>query len=165
MTTILIPTDFKAQTLNCVPELLKKVYPERLNIILVHLLDITYSEQELLMLARRSSEYRHIPGEFYAACARLKKLYPERIDNFRIEFFYGSTVALFNNLLEANSIDVVVKLNDYHYDQLTQNSIDPTALIARCNKPVVQLDCKTAVDYDLPKVEKNQKNPLTPNAV
>jgi len=153
MKTILIPTDFKTETFNCIPELLKRAYPEKLNIIMIHVLDITDSIQELLMLSRRSAEYRHVPEGFYKQAADLKAHYPERIGNIRIEFFYGSTVAVFNNLLDANNIDAVVKLNNYSYDEITQNSIDPSVLISRCNKPVMTLDCKPLFEYHAPKPE------------
>lgn len=142
MRTILIPTDFKSETLNCMPELLKRTYPDELNLIFTHVLEITDSEQELLMLSRRSAEYRYIPDEFYKHAAKLRVAYPERIKNLRIEFFYGSTVAVFNNLLEANHVDAVVKLNNYEYDELTPNSVDPSILIERCSSPVLYLDSK-----------------------
>jgi hypothetical protein len=165
MKTILIPTDFKTESLNCIPELLKKVYPDELNIIMVHIMDITDSIQELLMLSRRSAEYRHVPEGFYKQCADLKSKYPERIGNIRVEFFYGSTVAVFNNLLDANDIDAVVKLNNYTYDELTQNSIDPSKLISRCNKPVMYVDCNPVFEYVLSRTEIKKVHKLIPNQI
>lgn len=161
MKTILIPTDFKTETFNCVPELLKRVYPDQLNIIMIHVLEITDSIQELLMLSRRSAEYRHVPEEFYKLAAKLKVNYPDRINNIRVEFFYGSTVAVFNNLLDANDIDAVVKLNNYHYDELTQNSIDPSRLMERCNRPVMHLDCKPLFEYVAPATQPQPKTNRT----
>jgi hypothetical protein len=165
MKTILIPTDFKSETFNCVPELLKRTYPDKLNIILIHVLDITDSIQELLMLSRRSAEYRHVPEAFYKLGAKLKSNYPDRINNIRIEFFYGSTVAIFNNLLDANNIDAVVKLNNYQYEELTQNSIDPSVLMSRCNRPVMHLDCKPVFEYALPKPQLQPIEELVENEV
>ncbi|EHQ30494.1 hypothetical protein [Mucilaginibacter paludis] len=159
MKTILIPTDFKVESLNCISDLFKRVYPEKLNIILVHMLDITDSIQELLMLSRRSTEYKHISPEFYKALAQIKANYADRLDRVNIEFFFGSTVAVFKNFLEANQVDSVVLLNDYHYDMLTEDGIDPLLLVNRSKAHVIHLDWNPVIKYTLPKLKQAVTTP------
>lgn len=145
MKTLLVPTDFKLQSLNCIPELIEDFYPAKLNIILVHMMQITDDIQELLMLSRRSAEYQHISQSFYNTCASLKRNYSESIHDISIEFFYGSTVVVFKNFLEANQVDAVVLLKNYQYKLLNKNSIEPALLVNRCGKQVVY------IDFNLPK--------------
>lgn len=152
MKTLLIPTDFKLQSLNCIPQLTQQFYPHKLNIILVHTIGVTDSISELLMLSRRSVEYRHIPDAFYKACNEIKRDYKININEIRIEFFYGNTVAAFKNFLEANGVDAIIDLENYDYELLTEKSSDPTLLMSRSGVQVITIDTMlpvTAVESEL----------------
>lgn len=159
MKTILIPTDFKVESLNCISDLFKRVYPERLTIILVHMQEITDSIQELLMLSRRSTEYKYISPEFSKSLSLIKSNYADRLNRVHIEFFFGSTVAAFRNFLEANQVDSIVLLNDYDYDMLTDDSIDPVLLVNRSKAHVIHLDCNPVIQYTLPKLKQGASVP------
>ena len=145
MKTLLIPTDFNLKSLNAIPELVESFYPNKLNIILVHMMQITDDIQELLMLSRRSAEYQHISQEFYDTCTALKQKHSNSIDKIRIEFFYGSTVAVFKNFLEANDVDEIVMLRDYEYKLLNKNSIEPSLLVPRSGKQLVYANCNQPI--------------------
>jgi hypothetical protein len=138
MKTLLIPTDFTQQSIQSIPLLAEKYYPEKVNIVLVHMLKITDSLSELLMLSRRSVEYRQIPDNFYIRCREIEKKYSHLVNNIAINFFYGSTVAVFNNYLEANEVDAIVTPHD-NYQLLFKNSIDPEMLFERCGIEVLPL--------------------------
>lgn len=138
MKTLLIPTDFTQQSIQSIPELAERYYPEKVNIVLVHMLKITDSISELLMLSRRSVEYRHIPDNFYIRCRDIQTRHSHLVNNIAITFFYGSTVAVFNNFLEANDVDAIVRPHD-NYQLLFKNSIDPDMLIAKCGIDIVTL--------------------------
>jgi len=130
MKTLLIPTDFTQQSVQGIPALLQKYYPEKINFVLVHMLKITDNVGELLMLSRRNVEYRQIPDNFYIRCRETERRYAERIGKINITFFYGSTVATFNNFLEAHEINAIVSPHD-GYQLLFKNSIDPEILLSR----------------------------------
>src|SRR4051812_4045176 len=100
-TNILIPTDFSLATLSTVNTLLAKHPEQKFNITLVHFLQLSDSITELLMLKRRSREYLHIGSEFEDRLTYLRQQYPQQIGVLYAEFFYGSTVAVFKNYLEA----------------------------------------------------------------
>jgi hypothetical protein len=136
MKTLLIPTDFNPESLHCIPALTSRYANQRLNIVLVHMMSVTDNIGELLMLSRRSAEYRHISQEFYNRCAKLKQQYAGKLENIDIKFFYGNTVAAFKNFLEANEVDSIVMLENYPYQKLTKTSIDPSLLINRSGYPV-----------------------------
>jgi len=138
MKTLLIPTDFTQQSIQSIPSLVQGYYPEKVNIVLVHMLKITDNISELLMLSRRSVEYRQIPDNFYIRCREIEKKHSHIINNIAITFFYGSTVAVFNNFLEANEVDVIVAAHD-NYQLLFKNSIDPELLFSKCDTAIIKL--------------------------
>ena len=142
MKTLLIPTDFNLASLNCIPGLIQRYSPQKVEIILVHMMKVTDNIGELLMLSRRSSEYRHISEDFYKACYKLKQQYTGNINNIRIEFFYGSTVAVFKNFLEANEVDAIVMFENYDYQMLNKNSTPPALLANRSGYELIYADCK-----------------------
>jgi hypothetical protein len=142
MKTILIPTDFKLESLNAVSRLVETLQPQKLNIVMVHLLAITDCMGELELLSRRSAEYRLISDEFYNTCTRLKQQHPEVIEKIDITFFYGYTMAAFRNFLDAQQVDAIVKLDDYDYQLLTEKSINPNNLIHRSGKEIIWASTK-----------------------
>jgi hypothetical protein len=144
MKTLLIPTDFNLKSLDCIAGLTQRYYPEKVNIVLVHMMKITDCAQELQMLSRRSAEYQHISQDFYNTCAKLKQKHANSINNIRIEFFYGSTVAVFKNFLEANQVDTIVMLENYDYASLNKNSIEPALLVNRSGVQLLHVDCTQA---------------------
>ena len=147
MKTLLIPTDFNIRSLNCIPALTKQYAPEKINIVLVHMMKITDNIQELLMLSRRSTEYQHISEEFYNTCAELRQNH-NHINNIRIEFFYGSTIAVFKNFLEANEVDAIVMLENYEYAMLNKNSVDPNQMVNRSGQPIIYTTCNKLSDAE-----------------
>ncbi len=140
MKTVLIPTDYRTQSLEYIPQLLAKFYPEEVEVVMVHLMSLTDCVRELLMLSRRSAEYKHISDDFYKACITLKNEHQGQLSNIRLEFFYGNTTAAFKNFIELHEIDAVLQLNGYHYVKLNKASINPAEMLNRCGKKVAKIN-------------------------
>lgn len=150
MKTLLIPTDFQLETTHGVPQLVHRFHPQKLNILLVHMVGVTDAMGELLMLSRRSAENRFISDEFYRSCHNLRKSYTDSVHDIRIEFFYGNTMAAFKNYLNANNVDTIVTLKDLDYELLTEKSLDPDAFIHRCGRNILTIDLNKPL-FELPK--------------
>lgn len=138
MKTILIPTDFNASALNCIPDLCASMNEKELNIIFVHLFRLSDSITDLLMLSRRSREFEHISDDFHTQCAELKRSFP-MIKSIRIEFFYGSTLSMFKNFLEANDVDCILHPDFCVCEKLNKSSIDPSSLVVKSGLPTVTI--------------------------
>lgn len=136
MKTLFIPTDFTYQSLQSIPNIAQQYYPQKVDIRLVHMLKITDNIGELLMLSRRSTEFRQIPDNFYIRCRDMEKDFSHLINRIHIDIFYGSTVAVFNNYLDAHEVDAIVPPHD-NYKLLFKNSINPEVLIEKCGKRVL----------------------------
>lgn len=153
MKTLLIPTDFNLEAANCVPQLIHRFHPQKLNILMVHMVGVTDAMGELLMLSRRSAENRFISDEFYRTCHNLRKNYADSLHDIRIEFFYGNTMAAFKNYLDANCVDIIVNLENLDYELLTEKSLDPTSFINRCGVTVLSVDTEMPL-FEISKQEK-----------
>jgi hypothetical protein len=138
MKTILIPTDFNPSALNCIPDLCKSIGEKELNIIFVHLFRLSDSITDLLMLSRRSREFEYINDEFHKRYQELKAGFPE-IKSIRIEFFYGSTLNMFKNFLEANAVDCILHPDFCSCEKLNKASIDPRILVSKSGLPTFSI--------------------------
>jgi hypothetical protein len=130
-TNILIPSDFTLSSLNIVPALAERFPEQKFNISFVHFLQLSDSISDLLLLSRRSREYKLISNEFYNECTILKSQFGDQIESITPDFFYGNTVAVFKNYLEAKDIELIALLQNHTYATLTTNSFDPTILMQR----------------------------------
>ena len=142
MKTVLIPTDYRIQSLQYIPQLLSKFYPEEVEVVMVHMMSVTDCVRELLMLSRRSAEYKHISDDFYKTCIQLKNENKDQLKNIRLEFFYGNTTTSFINFMELHDIDAVLTLSGYDYKMLNKASINPIEMFDRCGKKVVKIDSR-----------------------
>jgi len=136
---IIIPSDFTLSSLNIIPVLAERYPDQKLNISLVHFLQLSDSISDLLLLSRRSREYQLISDEFYAGCTMLKNDYADRIENITPDFFYGNTVAVFKNYLEEKETGLIAMPENHSYARLTPNSFDPTILMQRSGYKIITL--------------------------
>lgn len=141
MKTVLIPTDFNAAAFNFIPGLCATMGEKELNIIFVHLFRLSDSITDLLMLSRRSKEFEHIDEGFHRGCRELKSNFSV-IRSVKIEFFYGSTLGMFKNFLEANQVDAILHPDFCSCGKLNKNSIDPSGLVAKSGLPTVTITKK-----------------------
>ena len=137
MQTILIPTDFKSEALNCIPELCEQFQGEELQLIFTHMFKLSDSIQDLLMLSRRSREYEYISDNFHQSLNRLKS--ECAVKSTRIEFFYGSTIGAFKNFLEANEVTYILDPVHCSVSALNKTSIAPDLLLKKCGTPTLSL--------------------------
>ncbi len=140
MKTVLIPTDYRTESLQYIPQLLSKFYPEEVEVVMVHMMSVTDCVRELLMLSRRSAEYKHISDDFYKTCIDLKKEHQGQLSNIRLEFFYGNTTTAFKNFIDLHDVDAVLQLSGYEFKKLNKASIQPAEMIKRCGKKIVTLN-------------------------
>lgn len=138
MKTIVIPTDFNPKALNCIETLCKQQPGTPLRLIFIHLFKMSDSITELLLLSRRNKEYDYVGDGFYATCEALRSRYPQ-IEEIKVDFFYGSTLSMFRNYLEAHGITAVLDLEACSLQPLNRMSVNPESLFQKCGLEVVRL--------------------------
>lgn len=145
MKTVLVPTDFKLESINIIDALVQSQRNEKLNIIFVHAFKLSDSITDMLMLSRRSRDYEHISDEFYQQLNQVKSKYADQIGTIALEYFYGSTVAAFKNFIEAFDVNCIAYLEGYNFTPINKYSIDPKYLTERAGCQVIQLTPRTVL--------------------
>jgi len=143
MKTVLVPTDFKLESIRIIDALVQHQKNETLNIIFVHAFKLSDSITDMLMLSRRSRDYENVSDEFYQQLNQAKAKYPNQINAIGIEYFYGSTVAAFKNFIEAFDVERIAYLKEYNFTPINKYSVDPKILTARAGCEVIQLNTLT----------------------
>ncbi len=143
MKTVLVPTDFKVESIKMIDALVQDQKNEQLNIVFLHAFKLSDSITDMLMLSRRSRDYEHVSNEFLQTLNEYKARYARQINYIGIEYFYGSTVAAFKNFIEALEVDSVAYLKDYNFSPINKYSIDPKYLTERSGCEVLMLNAVT----------------------
>jgi hypothetical protein len=143
MKTVLVPTDFKLESIKIIDALVQHQQNKNLNIIFVHAFKLSDSITDMLMLSRRSRDYENVSDEFYQQLNQAKAKYPTQINTIGIEYFYGSTVAAFKNFIEAFEVERIAYLKGYDFTAINKYSIDPKILTERAGCEVIQLNTLT----------------------
>lgn len=140
MKTLLVPTDFNPESTKIIDAFLLTQNCRELNIIFLHAFKLSDSITDMLMLSRRSRDYENVSEAFYKEMEHYKQKYGSRISQIRIEYFYGSTLVAFKNLLEALQVDAIAYPQDYDFCPINKYSIDPKHLIMRAGCRVFELN-------------------------
>ncbi|MDM8175706.1 MULTISPECIES: hypothetical protein [Olivibacter] len=131
MKKILIPTDFSGQSLDILTDYLLSCNEKEVSVLFFSVVKLSDSITDLLLLSKRTKEIELIPRSFENYCRCIQDEF-ERIKDVRFEYFYGNTIALFRNFLDANRIDEIVYDPSIELQMITKESSDPIDLIERC---------------------------------
>lgn len=131
MKRILIPTDFSGQSLDILTDYLLSSNENEVSVLFFSVVKLSDSITDLLLLSKRTKEIELIPKSFENYCNCIQKEFV-RIKEVRFEYFYGNTVALFRNFLDANRIDEIVYDPSIKMEMITKASSDPIEMIDRC---------------------------------
>ncbi|WP_134090637.1 hypothetical protein [Olivibacter sp. XZL3] len=131
MKRILIPTDFSGQSLDVLTDYLLSCNEEQVSVLFFSVVKLSDSITDLLLLSKRTKEIELIPKSFENYCKCVQKEFI-RIKEVRFEYFYGNTIALFKNFLDANRIHEIVYNPSIELKRITKASSDPIEMIERC---------------------------------
>ena len=137
MRNILIPTDFTVKSLQLVTKTLEALDQQPTNIILFHAFDINTQSPDLLLSSRRLPYADVLTDEFRNGCRKIKTAHCRYVNQVNIRHMFGSTVAVFRNFIDANDIDMIIYPNDYVFQKVTPQSIDPEKLFRKSGIPVL----------------------------
>lgn len=131
MKKILIPTDFSGQSLDILTDYLLSSNESEVSVLFFSIVELSDSITDLLLLSKRTKEIELIPKSFENYCNCVQKEF-ERIKEVQFEYFYGNTIALFRNFLDANHIDEIVYDPLIKLQLITNVSSNPIEMIERC---------------------------------
>lgn len=126
--TILVPIDFRIESLNTLRFALEDNRHEKLNIILMY---SEYQDNSITQMLFYSSEQRISKlstQEFKDTLGIIRNMYETSINSLRIELFHGLNSNAFKNFHIANKIDLIVLPKNLSL-QPHKNGFDPIPLI------------------------------------
>ncbi|RNI29706.1 hypothetical protein EFA69_09125 [Rufibacter immobilis] len=138
MTHILIPSNFKEDTLGCLREVTQTFPGLQVNVTLFHAMGLSGSITDLLMLPREGQEKKLVSRHFLQECAQLKQELDE-IASVEHCFFYGTTMAAFRNFLKANKTEFIVWPANYKHEAIDRLSQDPLPFLEKCGLPLISV--------------------------
>ncbi len=138
MKNILVPTDFSVQSLQLVHQIVKSNPRGQVRIYLVHMLKMPTDIMDLLFL-KKHQLYQYVPDSFKQAIEMLKNKYPAQIEWMGVEFYYGSSVSILNDVLESRRIDEGCILRGYKYGLPLAQSVDMKPLLNRSKAIVLEI--------------------------
>ena len=108
MKTILIPTDFTADSLSILKTALNSEQDNKVNIVLGYGINLPWSITDLLYYSRKSLLKELESDDFKEAKEIILNKYGSIINSIRIEVFHGHNQNAFENYIKGNKIDCSV---------------------------------------------------------
>lgn len=130
VTKILIPTDFKIESLNTLKYSLEERKQEKSSVILMYSVYNSDSITELLFYNPSKIIEALVSSTFNEAINIIKNSYETSIHSFKIELFHGLNTNAFLNFYEAHGIDLVYLPKAYRL-KIYKNGFDPIPLIKK----------------------------------
>jgi hypothetical protein len=127
---ILIPIDFKIESLNTLKYCLEERKLEKSSVILMYSAYSGDSITEILFYNPGKIVEALVSANFNDAINIIKNTYESSFDSFKIELFHGLNTKAFLNFYNAHGIDLVYLPKDYCLKPY-KNGFDPIPLIKK----------------------------------
>jgi len=137
MRNVLIPTDFTVQSLDLVSRTVSALDNQPTNIILFHAFDINITAPDVLGNSRRLPYATLLTDEFRGACRRIKQNSGSFLKDLSIRHMYGSNVRVFRNFIDANDIDMIICPEDFVFNKVSPDSVNPEKMFRKSGVPVL----------------------------
>jgi hypothetical protein len=129
---ILIPIDFRIESLNTLKYALEERKQEKSSVILMYSAFSSDSISDLLFYNPAKIIEALASSHFNDAITIIKNTYESSLHSLKIELFHGLNRNAFLNFYEAHGIDLVYLPKDY-YLKPYKNGFDPIPLIKKSN--------------------------------
>ena len=152
---ILIPIDFKIESLNTLKYCLEERKLEKSSVILMYSAYSGDSITEILFYNPGKIVEALVSANFNDAINIIKNTYESSFDSFKIELFHGLNTKAFLNFYDAHGIDLVYLPKDYCLKPY-KNGFDPIPLIKKSK--LEYREVAWSIEHDL--VDKDDLNQL-----
>jgi hypothetical protein len=141
--TILIPTDFKVESLGVLKDKLEKTERNgnvKFDIILLHGTYLNESMTDYYFFSKTKLIESLSNQDFEDACMIIKNKYASSINSFRKDVFAGFTQTAFDNYVEANRINQALLCANYEFDLFHKKSFDLLPFIRKSKLMVDEVE-------------------------
>ncbi len=135
---IIIPTDFSLYSLDFAAQIAQAI-PEKHNIFLFHAFDMPDSLLDAMKRVGQNSHSNLITEELRIRCKQIKTKH-KSVSNICFRIMYGTTIAAFRNLAEADRIDMIVLPTGYRFAPVVRESVNPERMFKKSGIEVIEGD-------------------------
>ena len=144
---ILIPIDFKVESLNTLKIALNEI-TEEVEVVLMYSEYLSDSIIELLFYSPDDKRKSLNTLDFSEALSILTNRFESTLIKVDIEFFHGFNTKAFKNFAEGNKIDCIYIPKNYKL-QLSKNGFDPIPLIHKSTLIFHEVEYQESTDFSL----------------
>lgn len=128
--TILVPIDFKVESLNALRLALNTIHAGKVNVVLMYAKYPIDSITEFLFYSPDNVVDSLKTREFDEAIAIIKNRYESLLNRIDIELFYGFGTSALSNFLEAHRVDTVYFSKNYSLS-CSKKGFDPIPMLKK----------------------------------
>jgi len=139
---ILIPVDFKVESLITLKKAIDGIGEQRVAVTLLYAEHLSDSIIELLFYSPEDRKRKLVPPVFREALTILRNRYERNLAILTIDLFHGYGVNALRNFLEARGIDQVYLPTGYVL-RPTGNGFNPVAMLRKSGVPVQEVRWET----------------------
>jgi len=136
MKNVLLPTDLSLASLYPIHAICKKAEGEKVNIYVIHTLDMPTGIMDLLFLQERKP-YKMLPAGFLEAVEMMRKKYSSVINLLSFEFLWSNSRSVLRSYCQARDIQAIYMLKDHAYKGHLPQSVNSIPVLHKCKIPVV----------------------------
>lgn len=144
---ILIPIDFKVESLNTLKIALNEI-EEEVEVVLMYSEYLSDSITELLFYSPDEKRKSLNTPDFGESLSILKNRFESTLIKVDIEFFHGFNAKAFKNFAEGKKVDCIYIPKNYKL-QLSKNGFDPIPLIQKSKLTFQEVECQKSTDFSL----------------
>lgn len=133
--TLLIPIDFKVESLKSLKLVLNDNTHQKLNVVLVYAEKSSGSITDMLFYSPSKRVSELCSDIFIEALSMIKNRYDSVIGELRIEIFSGTTVGALKNFIDANRVDEIVSPSNYELE-MPSRAFDVRPLFKGVSTPI-----------------------------
>lgn len=137
--TILVPIDFRVESLNTLKLILNQSTENSIEVVLMYAEFLSDSISDLLFYSQEKIINARMKPEFRKAMEILKNRFENKIRRFEIEIFHGRNQNALERYMKAHKIDEIYIAKTYHL-KITGQAFDPLPLLKKYQLPVYQID-------------------------
>lgn len=143
--TILIPIDFKVESLNTLKLAIQENSSQKIHAVLLYTGTLTNSITELLFYSQREIIKSLLTAEFEQALSIIKNRYETILQSVSIQLLHGNNQSSMNRFLHANAVDEIFIPQTYQL-HTGSNGFDPLPLLRSSLLPVHNVNWKHSIN-------------------
>ncbi|MCC6761181.1 MAG: hypothetical protein IT252_08180 [Chitinophagaceae bacterium] len=157
MMKLIVPTDFTVKSLQAVRAAMQAFPDEQLQIVLLHIMQISNDPMDLLMLPRERKYLSLFTEAYRNEVEKIRQQSNGQIDSIYSDFLYLGIQRVFNDYVQRHNVDALLLAEGLEWQLPTEYSIHPEKVFVKSTVPVLRPSLPTATIKTMPQLEEKDQ--------